>query len=333
MLKENLSFIGVCALVFAALLGLAYLFERTVCHDLQRRSRSRNISYVAMFSALGGVLMLLEIPLFFAPGFYKMDLSELPVLMSAFYLGPVAGVITELLKVLLKLLLDKNKNNGDGTLFAAGSGDAAAAIDAAVDAVNAEGPELFTMTDTQYDTMRQALKNGVYDAPYSASTLRQLNELNALLGELTDLVETNDISGFVARYQKANDLYASLSGKLPDALKKLYETLVRITELENMKDLCICLKKLSTATRGFGLYTITSDNGKLTLETLTRDGFGDPYNHGLRAFAANDEQGWMVIGTANPFMGTQLWRTTVNTPDPMERFTDLNPFNLSLIHI
>ena len=105
MLKENLSFIGVCALVFAALLGLAYLFERTVCHDLQRRSRSRNISYVAMFSALGGVLMLLEIPLFFAPGFYKMDLSELPVLMSAFYLGPVAGVVTELLKVLLKLLL------------------------------------------------------------------------------------------------------------------------------------------------------------------------------------------------------------------------------------
>ena len=94
MLKENLSFIGVCALVFAALLGLAYLFERTVCHDLQRRSRSRNISYVAMFSALGGVLMLLEIPLFFAPGFYKMDLSELPVLMSAFYLGPVAGVVT-----------------------------------------------------------------------------------------------------------------------------------------------------------------------------------------------------------------------------------------------
>ena len=231
------------------------------------------------------------------------------------------------LKVLLKLLLDKNKNNGDGTLFAAGSGDAAAAIDAAVDAVNAESPELFTMTDTQYDTMRQALKDGVYDAPYSASTLRRLNELNALLDELTDLVETNDISGFVARYQKANDLYASLSGKLPDALKKLYEALVRITELENMKDLCICLKKLSTATRGFGLYTITSDNGKLTLETLTRDGFGDPYNHGLRAFATNDEQGWMVIGTANPFMGTQLWRTTVNTPDPMERFTDLNPFN------
>ena len=105
MLKENLSFIGVCALVFAALLGLAYLFERTVCHDLQRRSRSRNISYVAMFSALGGVLMLLEIPLFFAPSFYKLDFSELPVLICAFYLGPVSGVVCEFLKVLIKLLL------------------------------------------------------------------------------------------------------------------------------------------------------------------------------------------------------------------------------------
>ena len=105
MLKENLSFVGICVLVFAALLGLAYLFERTVCRDLQRRSRSRNISYVAMFSALGGVLMLLEIPLFFAPSFYKLDFSELPVLICAFYLGPVSGVVCEFLKVLLKLLL------------------------------------------------------------------------------------------------------------------------------------------------------------------------------------------------------------------------------------
>mgnify|MGYP000780219757 CR=1 FL=1 len=136
---------------------------------------------------------------------------------------------------------------------------------------------------------------------------------------------TNDIAGFVDIYQQVCDLYSGISDKLPDSMKELYEMLVRITELENMKDLVICLNKLSTATRGFGLYTITSENGKLTLDTLTRDGFGDPFNHGLRAFAANDEQGWMVIGTANPFMGTQLWRTTVDMTDPMDRFTDLDP--------
>ncbi len=230
------------------------------------------------------------------------------------------------LKVLIKLLLNKNQS-GDGTLLAAEPVDADAAIDAAVEAVNDENPELYSLTDVQYTTLRQALQDGTYTAYYSLSTLSSLNQLNSLLAQLTDLVETNDISGFVEIYQQANDLYASLSDKLPDALKKLYEVLVRVTELENMKDLVICLNKLSTATRGFGLYAITSDDGQLSLETLTRDGFGDPYNHGLRIFATNDEQGWMVIGTANPFMGTQLWRTTVETSDPMSRFTDLDPDN------
>ncbi len=105
MLKENLSFVLVCLLVAAALFVLAKLCERYLCRGFRRVTGTRYIAYVAMFSALGGVLMLLEIPLFFAPGFYKMDLGELPVLMSAFYLGPVAGVLTELFKVVIKLLL------------------------------------------------------------------------------------------------------------------------------------------------------------------------------------------------------------------------------------
>lgn len=105
VLKENLTFVVTCVVVIAALLLMAKLFEKYVCRDFRNTTGSRKIAYIAMFSALGGVLMLLEIPLFFAPGFYKMDLSELPVLMSAFYLGPVAGVTTELLKVIIKLLL------------------------------------------------------------------------------------------------------------------------------------------------------------------------------------------------------------------------------------
>ena len=231
------------------------------------------------------------------------------------------------LKVLLKLLLSKTPA-GDGTLLAADTTGTDDAIDAAVDAVNEESPELFSLNDTQYSTLYQALQTGSYSARYSVPTLSSLNRINSLLGELTGLVETNDIAGFAALYQQVNDLYAGITGQLPDALKELYDVLVRVTELENMQDLVICLNKLSTATRGFGMYAITSENGKLTFETLTRDGFGDPYNHGLRAFAANDEQGWMVIGTANPFMGTQLWRTSVDVPgaaDPMDRFTDLDP--------
>ena len=176
--------------------------------------------------------------------------------------------------------------------------------------------EIYRNDESEYPLKRIGLNFPVF---------KDGGEVTELLWDKGNTVETNDIAGFVDIYQQACDLYSSISDKLPDSMKELYEMLVRITELENMKDLVICLNKLSTATRGFGLYTITSENGKLTLDTLTRDGFGDPFNHGLRAFAANDEQGWMVIGTANPFMGTQLWRTTVDMTDPMDRFTDLDP--------
>ena len=40
-----------------------------------------------------------------APSFYKLDLSELPVMICTFYLGPVSGVVCEFLKILLKLLI------------------------------------------------------------------------------------------------------------------------------------------------------------------------------------------------------------------------------------
>ena len=112
MLKENLSFVIVCVLVAVALFLVAKACEKYICKSFRRVTGARYITYIAMFSAIGGVLMILEIPLFFAPGFYKMDLGELPVLMSAFYLGPVAGVITEFLKVVIKLLL-----KGTGTAF------------------------------------------------------------------------------------------------------------------------------------------------------------------------------------------------------------------------
>lgn len=102
--KDNLSFLLVCALVFAAVYALAWLFEKKVMPQARRAKGARYVAYVGMFSAIAGVLMLLEIPLFFAPSFYKMDLSELPVLLCAFYLGPVSGVSAELIKILIKLL-------------------------------------------------------------------------------------------------------------------------------------------------------------------------------------------------------------------------------------
>lgn len=105
MIGENLSFILMCIGIFAVLLLLAVLAEKAVCKDRKDRSSTHYITYTAIFSCMAGVLMLVEIPLFFAPAFYKMDLSELPVFICTFYLGPVAGVISEFIKVIVKLLL------------------------------------------------------------------------------------------------------------------------------------------------------------------------------------------------------------------------------------
>ena len=119
---ENLKFVAVCLLIFAGLFLLAWLLEKHLCKDRKSLSDTHYITYVAIFSCMAGVLMLVEIPLFFAPSFYKIDLSELPILICTFYLGPVAGVISELLKVMIKLLLKGTSTAfvGDFANFAVG---------------------------------------------------------------------------------------------------------------------------------------------------------------------------------------------------------------------
>ena len=119
---ESLKFILVCLAIFAGLVLLAAALERWLVRDRKRLSDTHYIVYTAIFACMAGVLMLVEIPLFFAPGFYKMDLSELPILICTFYLGPVAGVIAELLKVMIKLLLKGSSTAfvGDFANFAVG---------------------------------------------------------------------------------------------------------------------------------------------------------------------------------------------------------------------
>lgn len=76
-----------------------------------------NIVSCAMLAACATILMLLEIPLpFIAPPFYKIDLSELPVLIGAFSMGPVAGIIIEAIKVLLNFVLNGTETAGIGEL-------------------------------------------------------------------------------------------------------------------------------------------------------------------------------------------------------------------------
>lgn len=89
----------------------------------ERTLSIRNVVQIGMFGALAAILMLFEFPLpFIAPPFYELDLSEIPVLIGTFSMGPVAGVLIELIKILLKLILKGTSTAyvGDVANFAIG---------------------------------------------------------------------------------------------------------------------------------------------------------------------------------------------------------------------
>ena len=60
---------------------------------------------ISLLSVMAFLLMYIEIPLPIFPDFLKIDVSDLPALLGAFALGPVAGVIIELFKNILHGML------------------------------------------------------------------------------------------------------------------------------------------------------------------------------------------------------------------------------------
>lgn len=75
------------------------------------------MALIAMMGAAAVILMLFEIPLpFLAPPFYELDFSEVPVLIGAFALGPVSGVLIELIKILLNIIINGTNTAGVGEL-------------------------------------------------------------------------------------------------------------------------------------------------------------------------------------------------------------------------
>ena len=89
---------------------------------------------------------------------------------------------------------------------------------------------------------------------------------------------------------------------LAQTIKFSYNFVFKNITVRNMASAIKLLNYLRTAKRGFDLY-VTEDG--VNFETITIDGFGDPYNHGLRVFATTDQG--LCLGTANPFYGTQIW--------------------------
>ena len=67
---------------------------------------TKNLTMIAMFSAISAVLMVFEIQLPFSTSFVKFDFSDLPVMLGGFLIGPFAGGIIVFMKILLHFLLN-----------------------------------------------------------------------------------------------------------------------------------------------------------------------------------------------------------------------------------
>lgn len=105
---QNVTFVVEFAAIIVVIFLIALFFEKTA---LKKQGISepvfttRKMAMTGMFSALAMILHLFDFALPFAPPFYKLDFSELPILIGSFAFGPAAGVMMEFLKILLKLCI------------------------------------------------------------------------------------------------------------------------------------------------------------------------------------------------------------------------------------
>lgn len=84
---------------------------------------TRTMVKVSILGAFSFLLMLFDFPLWFAPNFLKVDFSDVPAMIGSFALGPFAGVLIQLLKNLLNLIIEGSQTGAVGELanFVVGS--------------------------------------------------------------------------------------------------------------------------------------------------------------------------------------------------------------------
>ncbi|MGN1181014.1 MAG: ECF transporter S component [Suilimivivens sp.] len=105
---DNVVFVLEVVVIAAVLVAVAYGAEKYLKKknkDSERILTTRKIATIGVFSAISAILMLFEFPLPFAPSFYELDFSEIPALVGTFAFGPVAGVMIEFCKIVLKLFI------------------------------------------------------------------------------------------------------------------------------------------------------------------------------------------------------------------------------------
>lgn len=86
-------------------------------YTLSRRTwTTKNMVKISVLGVISVALMLIDISSWFAPPFLKLDIADLPSLIGAFAMGPMAGVMVQMLKNILNLLIEGSVTGGVGEL-------------------------------------------------------------------------------------------------------------------------------------------------------------------------------------------------------------------------
>lgn len=192
--------------------------------------------------------------------------------------------------------------------------DASAAQPQTTDDKSVSSAKPISLTAAQTKELVDGIKDGSIvpgslAASGSSDEASQLFDINNELDNLGSQLSDKGSADFANNYGEVTDAFFSIADIIPDKFKGLYEMLVKLTSKANLKAYAKSLPYLAKSKRGFNLFEITdrsAANEGVTVGTVTDNGFGDPFNHGLRIFCDTDD--YMVVGTANPFYGTQLWR-------------------------
>ncbi len=125
-ITSNALYVVSFLLIIAGLFICSVIAERIIRSKkgiTDKTSAARRAAAVGLLSAISAVLMLFELPMPFAPSFYKLDISELPVMIGAYAFGPSVGVLIEFIKIVLKLFMKGTSTAFVGELanFAVGS--------------------------------------------------------------------------------------------------------------------------------------------------------------------------------------------------------------------
>ncbi len=74
------------------------------------------LTLTAMFGALAAVLMLFSFPIFFTLPFINLDISDVPVILGTYMLGPLWGIVIAFVKIALNFVLNGTTTVGIGEL-------------------------------------------------------------------------------------------------------------------------------------------------------------------------------------------------------------------------